>query len=72
VQGKLIFPFFCDKIKERQQYLMDKERVKLIVRNMELLVNALKKELEEPTDQTYKEVCSYIDEYEPNYYEEED
>ena len=27
---------------------MDKERVKLIVKNMELLVNALKQELNEP------------------------
>jgi hypothetical protein len=49
---------------------MDREKVKLIVRNMELLVNALKDELKEK-DQTYQEICSYIDEYEPDYYEEE-
>lgn len=51
---------------------MDKEKVKLIVRNMELLVNSLKDELKEPLDKTYQEICSYIDEYEPDYYEEED
>lgn len=32
---------------------MDKQRVKLIVRNMEMLVDALKQELEEET--SYKE-----------------
>jgi hypothetical protein len=56
----------------RHKNLMDNEKVKLIVRNMELLVNALKEELKEPENKTYQESCSYIDEYEPDYYEEED
>ena len=52
---------------------MDQERVKLIVHNMELLVQSLKKELEETSvNKSYQEICSYVDEYEPDYYEEED
>ena len=50
---------------------MDNEKVKLIIRNMELLINALKEELKESENKTYQEICSYIDEYEPDYCEED-
>jgi hypothetical protein len=50
---------------------MDQERIKLIVHNMELLVNALKEELKEPSNKTHQKIFSYIDEYEPDYYEED-
>lgn len=46
---------------------MDKERVKLIIRNMELLVQALKEELNEPIKESNPIVCDDFDEI----YEEE-
>jgi hypothetical protein len=53
---------------------MNKERLKLIVKNLDLLVQSLKEELnlEENKSYDYKQISSYIDEYEPDYYEEED
>jgi hypothetical protein len=53
---------------------MDKERLKLIVRNLDLLVQSLKEELysDEKNMNNYKQITSYIDEYEPDYYEEKD
>lgn len=38
---------------------MNQEKLKLIVRNMELLVNALKEEIKEPSIPKYEEVISY-------------
>jgi hypothetical protein len=53
---------------------MNKEKVKLIIKNMELLVQSLKLELEGNQDDTWNQqypVGCPIDEYEPDYYEEE-
>ncbi len=52
---------------------MNKERLKLIVKNLDLLVQSLKEELnlEENKPYGYKQISCYIDEYEPDYYEEE-
>jgi len=51
---------------------MNRDKVKLIVRNMELLVRALKEELGDPPKLKYEEIVPNIDHYEPDYYEEED
>jgi hypothetical protein len=47
---------------------MNREKVKLIVRNMELLIGSLKKELEEPPDHNYEEIVSYIEDDVDEYY----
>jgi hypothetical protein len=55
---------------------MNREKVKLIVKNMELLVQSLKLELEEPVQENIVSLEDLIkkppfDYYEPDYYEEE-
>ena len=50
---------------------MDREKVKLIVRNMELLLGSLKKELEEPSNHNYEEIISYIEDDVDEYYVED-
>ena len=40
---------------------MNSERIKLIVNNMDLLVQSLKKELEDQPENLYNEVVSYVD-----------
>ena len=51
---------------------MNKERLKLIVKNMELLVQSLKDELEleETTDYNYNEIVSHINDYDEVYYDD--
>jgi hypothetical protein len=62
---------------------MNKEKVKLIVKNMELLVQSLKLELDEQEEKNIvsledllkNQPTNYFDnikDYEPDYYEEED
>lgn len=53
---------------------MNKERLKLIVKNLDLLVQSLKEELnlDESKKYDYAQISSYVDEYEPDYYEEKD
>lgn len=52
-QGEGLIPsFFCAKILEREWHLMDKDKLKLIVRNLELLVDSLKVEI-------YSDVSAY-------------
>ncbi len=51
---------------------MDKEKVKQIVYNLELLIRSLKEELERENNYQYEQIAPYIDDYEPEYYEEED
>lgn len=52
---------------------MNQERIKLIIRNMELLVNALKEEIKDPVIPNYEEVVSYYDENDVDeYYSEDD
>jgi hypothetical protein len=52
---------------------MDRQKVNLIIQNIELLVRSLKEELSNEKKYKYEEIAPYIiDEYEPEYYEEED
>jgi hypothetical protein len=52
---------------------MNTEKVKLIVRNMELLVQSLKEELEEPSEYVYEEIAPYIEDGDDiEYYSEDD
>jgi hypothetical protein len=51
---------------------MDKEKVKQIVYNLELLIRSLKEELERENNYQYEQIAPYIDDYEPEYYEEDD
>ena len=50
---------------------MNRERIKLIVRNMELLVNALKEEIKDPVVPNYQEVVSYYDKNDVDEYYDE-
>ena len=53
---------------------MNKERLKLIVKNLELLVQSLKEELEfeEKPDYNYEEITNYIQDYDEVFYEDDD
>jgi hypothetical protein len=56
---------------------MNREKVKLIIKNMELLVQSLKLELEEPEEKNIVSLEDLIKnpsfyDYEPDYYEEEE
>ena len=51
---------------------MNREKVKLIVRNIELLVRSLKQELQEPSNINYEEVAPYLMDDDIEFYEEED
>lgn len=53
---------------------MEKEKLKLIVKNLELLIDSLKKELdlEEEPKFNYEEVAPYIDDYDEIFYDDED
>ena len=53
---------------------MDRENLKLIIRNLESLVNCLKSEIysEEATEYNYEEIASHITDYDEVFYEDED
>ena len=54
---------------------MDKEKVRLIVRNLESLVECLKSEIYSDVDSyktSYEEVAPYISDYDEVFYEEDD
>lgn len=51
---------------------MNQERLKLIVHNLELLVESLKSEIEEKPEYTYEEIVPYIEDDVDEYYSEED
>lgn len=53
---------------------MNQEKVKLIIKNMELLIQSLKQEIEEPVEYTYEEIVPYIndDEVDEYYDDKED
>jgi hypothetical protein len=52
---------------------MDKERIRLIVQNLESLVNCLKQELDNPIkDSAYEEIKNFISDYDEVFYEEDD
>lgn len=52
---------------------MNKERLKLIVKNMELLVQSLKDELEleQPIEYAQETQVSYIEDYDEVYYDDD-
>lgn len=53
---------------------MDKERLKLIVRNLESLVNCLKEELqldENKQELDYEKIAPYIGDYDEVFYDDE-
>jgi type II secretory ATPase GspE/PulE/Tfp pilus assembly ATPase PilB-like protein len=52
---------------------MNQEKVKLIVKNMELLIQSLKKEIEDPVEYNYEEITQYInDEDVDEYYDDKE
>ena len=52
---------------------MDREKLKLIVRNLESLVQCLKEEIESDVkDQQYEEVKNFLTDYDEVFYGEED
>jgi hypothetical protein len=54
---------------------MDKEKLKLIIKNLESLVDCLKSEIYSETDvykPQYEEIASYIGDYDEVFYDEED
>ncbi len=58
---------------KRYYYSMDQERLRMIVHNLELLVNSLKEEIKEPADYQTNEMTPYINEEDiDEYYSEED
>jgi len=53
---------------------MDKERLKLIVKNLESLVNCLKEELqsdENKQELNYEEITTYLEDYDEVFYDDE-
>ena len=72
VWGDWLPPFFYVELLLERNYFMDKEKVKQIVYNLELLIRSLKEELERENNYQYEQIAPYIDDYEPEYYEEDD
>jgi hypothetical protein len=55
--------------------MMDKEKLKLIIRNLESLVDCLKSEVYSDEDSykpQYEEVAPYIDDYDEVFFEDDD
>jgi hypothetical protein len=51
---------------------MNNERLKLIVRNLDLLVQSLKEELEDVPEVSYETTSSYVEDDVDEYYTEDD
>ena len=51
---------------------MNNERLKLIVRNLDLLVQSLKEELEDVPEVSYETTSSYVEDDIDEYYTEDD
>jgi len=51
---------------------MNREKIKLIVHNMELLVLSLKQELQEESQVNYEEITPYLMDQDIEFYEEDD
>jgi hypothetical protein len=51
---------------------MNKERLKLIVRNLDLLIQSLKEELEDIPEVSYESTSSYIEDDVDEYYTEDE
>lgn len=52
---------------------MDREKIKLIVRNLESLVNCLKEEIDSDIKEpNYEEIKNFLTDYDEVFYDEED
>ena len=52
---------------------MDREKLKLIVRNLESLVNCLKEEIDSDTKEPdYEQIKNFLTDYDEVFYDEED
>lgn len=51
---------------------MNKEKIKLIVHNMDLLVQSLKEEIQDFPDISYEDIVPYIEDDVDEYYVEEE
>lgn len=53
---------------------MDKEKLKLIVKNLDLLVQSLKEEIEteDINDYTYEQIAPHIQDYDEVFYDDEE
>ena len=66
--------FFCIEW-DLEEFIMDKEKLKLIIRNLELLVDNLKSEVYSDTDAympKYEEIAPYIGDYDEVFYDGDD
>lgn len=73
ISGGIDFPLFFVYNGERRLYKMDRQKLKLIVRNLELLVESLKDEInsDEKQDLNYEEIAPYLEDYDEVYDETE-
>ena len=51
---------------------MNQERLKLIVHNLELLVQSLKEEIQDTSNYSYEEIAPYIEDDDLEYYDEKE
>tara|TARA_R110000868_G_scaffold6275_7_gene35772 strand:- start:178 stop:339 length:162 start_codon:yes stop_codon:yes gene_type:complete len=49
---------------------MNKEKVKLIVRNLDLLITSLKEEIDAEVEHQYEEIVSYIEDDVDEFYDD--
>ena len=69
----LTTPFFLTIIPLLRLIKMDREKLKLIVRNLESLVECLKSEIySDIKDPQYEEIKNFLNDYDEVFYEEED
>jgi hypothetical protein len=74
ISGGIDFPLFFVYNGGRILYKMDRQKLKLIVRNLELLVDSLKDEInsDENPVLNYEEIAPYLEEYDEVYDEKTD
>lgn len=74
ISGGIDFPPFFVYNSVRTFYNMDRQKLKLIVRNLELLVDSLKDEInsDEIPQLNYEEITSYLEDYDEVYDEKSD
>ena len=68
-------PFLCKIIRDNTIFLMDKEKLKLIVKNLESLVECLKSVVYSDLDAyrpNYEEIAPHISDYDEVFYDGDD
>ena len=71
----MTLPLFLCRIILYRLVKMDREKLKLIVKNLESLVNCLKEEIGSDPDikePTYEEIKTFLTDYDEVFYDEED